>query len=216
MEKATGQDYPQYAVMLNIQGKSCHVIGGGFVATRKVRQLLECGAKVIIVSPSLTVELAGLAEQNKIDYRARDYDPTDVAEAQLMFAATDDPDINDRIAADCRQAKVMVNIAHASERSDFTNPGVLRYGPVQINISTGGASPTLTRHIVDKVNQIIDDRIGLLAESMLTARHTAQRLIHDADQRQEYLRQFGDACWKAWERNEHFPEWSEWIQQQEL
>lgn len=216
MVKDAGQDYPQYAIMLNIQDKPCCVIGGGLVATRKVRQLLECGADVSLVSPSITDELADLAENEKIRYLARDYEAKDVKEAQLVFAATDNPAINDRIAEDCYALRVLVNIAHASERSDFTNPGVLRYGPVQINVSTGGASPTLTRHIVDKVNQIIDERIGALADTLLTARQAAQRHIRDAEQRQEWLRRFGDDCWAAWEHKEDFPDWSVWIQQQEI
>lgn len=215
MGKDTVLDYPQYAIMLNIQSKPCTVIGGGLVATRKVRQLLECGADITVISPFMTDELVDLIKGQQIRYLARNYESGDVKDAQLVFAATDNPTINNLIAEECNALKVLVNIAHASERSDFTNPGVLRYGPVQINVSTGGASPTLTRHIVDKVNQIIDERIGALADTLLTARQAAQQRIADTEQRQEWLRRFSDDCWNAWERKLEFPDWSVWIQQQE-
>ncbi|MGZ9585148.1 precorrin-2 dehydrogenase/sirohydrochlorin ferrochelatase family protein [Paenibacillus marinisediminis] len=207
-------DYPQYAIMLNLKCKLCTVIGGGRVATRKIRQLLECGAEIKIISPVLSAELAELVEQRAIQHVEREYEECDINGACLVFAATDDPIVNEQVAIDCQAAQVLVNVAHASTRSDFTNPGVLRYGPVQVTVSTGGASPTLTRHIIDKVDHIIDDRIAVLADKLHRARSEAQRHIEHDEQRMEWLRRYSDLCWAAWERKEPFPEWSQWEQRQ--
>ncbi|MCR8846234.1 bifunctional precorrin-2 dehydrogenase/sirohydrochlorin ferrochelatase [Paenibacillus sp. SC116] len=204
-------EYPQYAIMLNMKDKRSVVIGGGIVATRKVKQLLDSGAEVMVVSPTLTPALRRLLQEGTICVQLRDYERTDLQDAMLVFAATDDEEVNLQIAEDARVARALVNVAHAPQLSDFTNPGVLRYGPIQINVSTGGASPTLTRHIVDKVDRIIDDRLGILAERLLESRLAAQRTIADDTFRHELLRGFGDVCWKAWEQQQPFPEWDTWF-----
>ncbi|WP_245595964.1 precorrin-2 dehydrogenase/sirohydrochlorin ferrochelatase family protein [Paenibacillus taiwanensis] len=210
---AAMEDYPQYAIMLNVKHKRCVVVGGGQVATRKVKQLLESGAEVTVVSPTLTRTLWRFVQEGMISVEERGYVTADVKDAFLIFAATDDHEVNVMIAVDAKQERVMVNVAHAPELSDFTNPGVLRYGPVQINVSTGGASPTLTRHIVDKVDRIIDERLGLLAEHLYAARINVQQCRIDLPARHELLRQYGDACWQSWERKAPFPVWSEWLEQ---
>ncbi|WP_051217450.1 precorrin-2 dehydrogenase/sirohydrochlorin ferrochelatase family protein [Paenibacillus assamensis] len=204
-------EYPQYAIMLNMKEKRSVVVGGGIVATRKVKQLLDSGAEVMVVSPTLTPALRRLLQEGAICVQLRDYERIDLHDAMLVFAATDDESVNLQIAEDARAIRGLVNVAHAPHLSDFTNPGVLRYGPIQINVSTGGASPTLTRHIVDKVDRIIDDRLGILAECLLESRLAAQRTIANETFRHEMLRRFGDVCWEAWERQQPFPEWETWF-----
>lgn len=205
---------PQYALMLNLEHKRVVVVGGGQVATRKIRQLLECGAEVIVVSPVISALLHEWIQEGSIHVRIKPYSQEDLEGASLVFAATDDPLVNQQVAVDAKAAGIFVNVAHAREASDFTNPAVLRYGHVQINVSTAGASPTLTRHIVERVDDIIDDRLERLADHLLQARQHAQQRIQETRTRQRLLREYGDACWKAWEEREPFPVWDEWYEQQ--
>lgn len=209
------ESYPQYALMLNLMNKKAVVVGGGQVAGRKIKQLLVCGAKVLVVSPVLTGDLEELAGEQRIEVRRKPYSTEDLQGACLIFAATDDPEVNQLVAEDAHQAGIFVNIAHASEGSDFTNPAVLRYGHVQINVSTGGASPTLTRHIVERVDDIIDERLEGLALHLHEARQRAQQDISAAKKRQQILRAYGNACWEAWEQKRPFPIWEEWYSNNE-
>lgn len=215
-KKGQQEDYPQYAIMLNLAGKPCTVIGGGLVAARKVRQLLESGAEVTVVCPTLTEDLQHAARNKQILYEECNYDRARIIGAQLVFAATDDHAVNEQVAVDCHELGIMVNIAHAPAVSDFTNPGVLRYGPIQINVSTGGASPTLTRHIVDKVDHLIDDRLTLLTDQLQCARIEAKKAIANEKVRQKLLRSYGDDCWRAWEQQQSVPIWLEWLSGQSV
>ncbi|UHA74372.1 precorrin-2 dehydrogenase/sirohydrochlorin ferrochelatase family protein [Paenibacillus sp. 481] len=207
-------DLPQYPVMLQLTGRSCVVIGGGVVATRKINNLLEYGAEVTVVSPTLTTSLWRLVQAGTITHLERHYTASDVQGALLVFAATDEEGINEGIATDANEAGALVNVAHAPECSDFTNPGVLRHGQVQISVSTGGASPTLTRRVLNKLSQLVDDRLSDLAGHLMDARHQAQLQFADTQTRHMLLRQFADACWTAWERDEPLPDWQQWQQAQ--
>ena len=68
-----------YPIFLNLQGKRCLVVGGGEVASRKVQELLDAGAVVVVVSPALTEPLLALAQQGAIQHDARPFQDNDVA-----------------------------------------------------------------------------------------------------------------------------------------
>ena len=77
-------------IFLDVTGRRCVVIGGGEIAARKVASLLEVGADVVVVSPSLVDELAGVARRGRIQNLAREYEAGDMTGAALVYAATDD------------------------------------------------------------------------------------------------------------------------------
>jgi len=86
-----------YPVCLDIKNRHCLVVGGGQVGTRKVRTLVQCGARVTVVSPEVTAELNQLARQGKIQIRLRDYLTADLDTAFLVIGSTDDQEQNRRI-----------------------------------------------------------------------------------------------------------------------
>src|SRR4030043_138787 len=90
---------PYYPILLNIQGKKCLVVGGGEVALRKAQTLVEHGATVEIVSPSLCPGLKELVKDGAVRAVLKDYGPGDLDDALLVVAATDDAGINEKVAA---------------------------------------------------------------------------------------------------------------------
>ena len=85
-------------IFLSVKGQYCVVIGGGEIATRKVAQLLRAGAVVQVVSPRLCPNLGKFRDEGRIEHVARTYQPGDVDEAYLAFAATNDERINQQVA----------------------------------------------------------------------------------------------------------------------
>jgi precorrin-2 dehydrogenase/sirohydrochlorin ferrochelatase len=136
-----------YPVFLNVQGKHCLVVGGGAVATRKVQGLLEAGAAVTVVSPTLTDDLSMLAHDGVIQHAARPFRDDDVKGCALVIGATDQPAVNDAVYAACQRHGVWVNIVDVPAACDFIAPAVVRRGALQIAISTSGHSPTLAKRI---------------------------------------------------------------------
>ena len=138
---------PYYPILLNIQGRKCLVVGGGPVALRKVKALLEHGANVEVVSPTFCPELNQLATDGAIRAIQRDYKSEDLQHAFIAIAATDNAKTNERVAAEARRRGVLVNVANDPKSSDFIVPSYLKRGDVIIAVSTSGRSPALARKI---------------------------------------------------------------------
>lgn len=142
-----------YPSFLNIQGKRCVVIGGGKVALRKVKALLDCGANVTVVSPALHRDLAQLAEAGTISLIHRNDKPGDLMGAFIAIAATTETDTNKRVAMEAKSQGILVNVADDLEQSDFIVPSYVRRGDLTIAVSTAGKSPALAQKIRKKLEK---------------------------------------------------------------
>jgi precorrin-2 dehydrogenase/sirohydrochlorin ferrochelatase len=138
---------PYYPIFLNIHGKPCLVIGGGQVALRKVRALLEHGADVKLISPDICPELSTLVENRAISAIRKSYQAGDLHGAFIVIAATDNSNINSEIVKECHSLGVLVNVVDNAEESDFILPSSLRRGSLTVAIATSGKSPALSRKI---------------------------------------------------------------------
>ena len=149
-----------YPVNLDLQDQAVVIVGGGAVAARKARRLITAGARVCVVSPRLNDALAALAAEGCITHLARGYRVGDLAGALLVFAATDDAELNLAVAAEARERSILVDVVDAPRRSGFTTPAVLERGELLITVSTAGASPALSRRIVAELEPIFGPEYG--------------------------------------------------------
>jgi len=140
-----------YPVFLDIREKKCVIIGGGEVALRKAERLLDCGAKVLVISPKLTPALAALKEKNVISHVAAGYSCDLIDKAALIIGATDDEKTNARISSDARAKGIPINIVDDPKRCDFILPALVQRGDLAIAIGTGGKSPALARHLREEL-----------------------------------------------------------------
>jgi siroheme synthase-like protein len=145
--KRRNQTPPYYPIFLNISGKRCVVVGGGEVALRKVKALLEHEASVEVISPDLCPGLSQLAKSRAIQVLQRSYDGGDLQGAFIAIAATDDGKTNSQVVEEARAKGVLVNVVDDSEHSDFIVPSQLRRGDITIAVSTAGKSPALAHKI---------------------------------------------------------------------
>ena len=136
-----------YPLSLNLHGCRVLVTGGGMVATRKVKRLLEYGARVLLVSPDVTETLRQLSETGKLEWEKREAVAADVAGCTLVFAATSQPGANEAIANAARQAGIPVNRADAPQVCDFLVPALLRRGDVTLAVTTDGKAPALAKWV---------------------------------------------------------------------
>ncbi|MFH1382032.1 MAG: bifunctional precorrin-2 dehydrogenase/sirohydrochlorin ferrochelatase [Chloroflexota bacterium] len=147
------QERLYYPVFMNLTGRKCAVAGGGKVAWRKVKSLLDASASVTVISPALCPELEQLAEKNTIHILRKTYVPADLEGAVLVIAATDEPDTNRKVAEEARRRGIPVNVVDNAEQSDFIAPSYLRRGDLTIAVSTAGDSPALSRKIRTQLEQ---------------------------------------------------------------
>ncbi len=135
-----------FPVTLKLGGRRCLVVGGGKVALRKARALMQAGAKVIVAAPEFDPAFNGLQKKGAVLRRKR-YSALDLRGAFFAVAATNDRELNDRISRDARKARILINVVDEPDLSDAIIPSTLRRGDFSISVSTGGASPMLAAKI---------------------------------------------------------------------
>jgi siroheme synthase-like protein len=164
-----------YPVFLDLADRPCLVVGGGPVAEGKVVGLLAAGARVTVVSPTVTARLAGWAAEGRLVHLAREYRPGDVDGCRLALVATDDAAVTRAVAADGCARGVWVNAADEPSRCDFILPAVIRRGRLVVAVSTGGASPAAARAIREELEGYLTEEHAALVELAAEAREDLRR-----------------------------------------
>jgi uroporphyrin-III C-methyltransferase/precorrin-2 dehydrogenase/sirohydrochlorin ferrochelatase len=172
-----------FPIFLNIKSKRCVLIGGGAVAERKAASLLNAGADLILVAPTLTENLAGWRDAGQLHHLERTFQDEDLADAHLVIAATSDADTNRRIAELADSLRIPVNVVDQPELCSFIVPSIIDRSPVVAAISTGGASPVLARLIRARMESLIPAGYGRLAELCSRFRQRVKETFANPDER---------------------------------
>jgi siroheme synthase-like protein len=169
-----------YPVSLDVTGRACLVVGGGTVAARKARGLLECGALVTVIAPSLAPEMEELSDRlQAVMHRA--YASGDAARFRLVVTATGRPDVDGAVHDDAEAAGVWINSADDRAHSSFILPAVHRDGAVTVAVSTGGLSPALSSWLRDRLAAECGENAGVLAALIGEARQRLRRAGRRSD-----------------------------------
>ena len=140
-----------YPAFIDVRGRDCVVIGGGDLGEEKVVKLLECDAKVVVVSPDVTPKVKGLADTGEVEWIRREYKDGDLERAFIAIANTGDPEMDGRISKEAEERNVILNVVDVTHLCTFIAPSVARRGEVTVATSTGGASPALARTFREKL-----------------------------------------------------------------
>ena len=160
-----------YPIFLDLSGRRCVVVGGGKVAGRKARKLLQARARVVVISPEIEAELESVA----VEVHRRPYAEGDLEGAYLAFAATDSRGVNAAVAREAKERGIPVNVADRPSDGDFALPSTLRRGALQVAVSTGGASPTLARKIKDKLEEVFAPEWAGVVEELRRDRRKGEK-----------------------------------------
>ena len=175
-----------YPIFLDLKGWHCAVIGGGEVASRKVRALLDAGAKVVVISPDLCSSLARWRDEGLIAHKALCFTPECLDRIRLVIAATNDAALNRNVAEIAEERDLLVNVVDMPDVGNFILPAILDRSPVQIAISTGGASPMLARHLKARLETLIPSGYGQLARLLERFRQDVKRCIPEMSGRRRF------------------------------
>lgn len=166
-----------YPVNLSLENKKCVVLGAGIVALRKVKRLLECGARVCVIAEEIVPPLKGLLKQKKIIFKNKKANLNDLKGAFLVVAATNDRKLNARVCAYCLKKNILVNVVDSPGECNFILPSVLRRGNLAISVSTDGLSPALAKKIRRDIQQRFGFEYAKLLRLMKSVRPEALRKI---------------------------------------
>ena len=151
-----------YLLGLRLGGRRVVVVGGGAVATRRIPALLDAGANVVLVSPSVTVSLEDLAAVGRIRWEERAYADGDCAGAWLVHACTDDPAVNAAVASAADQQHIWCVRADDAQASAAWTPASGQADDVRIGVLSG--DPRRSAAIRDAI-------LAGLRTGQLSARH---------------------------------------------
>lgn len=173
-------------VFFHLENRPCVVVGGGEVARRKIDRLLRSGAQVTVVAPQLDAAVAELKAADRITHIEADFDAAYLDGKALVIAATDDDAVNHEVADAAGQWNIPVNVVDNPALCTFIMPSIIDRDPVQIAISTGGASPVLARLLRARLETLVPSGYGRLAELMRDFREKVKVRFTDQRERRRF------------------------------
>ena len=170
-----------YPVHLDIQNRNCLVVGGGSVGTRKVKTLLDCGARVTVISLGVSQQLRELAASGDIILAERSYQSEDLNAVFLVIGATDDEKLNQQISSDADRLNTLCNIADRPEVCNFILPSIVHRDDLVITISTSGKSPALAKKLRQTLENQFGEEYGTLLQLMGAIRKKLLQQAHEPE-----------------------------------
>jgi uroporphyrin-III C-methyltransferase/precorrin-2 dehydrogenase/sirohydrochlorin ferrochelatase len=170
----------------NLNGRRCVMVGGGSVALRKIRPLIEVGAKVEIIAPEINTAITDLAEKHSLCLYQRKFNNADLEGAALVIAATDDKQLNKQVSEQAQKLNIPVNVVDQPELCSVVFPSIVDRSPVQIAISSGGTAPVLARMLRTRLESLIPSGYGFLAQLAGKFRQQVKEKITEPNSRKAF------------------------------
>ncbi len=146
-------DYPYFPLFVDLSGKKLLVVGAGRIAYRRIRTLLRFAPRVAVVAVGALPELEALPG---VELLKKPYAPSDLDGADLVFAATNDPAVNDRVYEDCKRLGIPVNVASDKGKSDFYFPGVAVKENTVIGVTASGKDHEEAKRLTEAVRELLE------------------------------------------------------------
>jgi precorrin-2 dehydrogenase/sirohydrochlorin ferrochelatase len=159
-----------YPVSLTLDGRRVLVVGGGRLATRRIEELLETGARVEVVSPVVTADIEAWADSGRLAWAERPFEAGDVIGAWLCVAATDDPAVNRSVVVAAEQGHCFVSAAGDGSQSSARPMSVLRHGDLEVAVGTSGRAPGAAAWIRRQLATVVGPEYGVLVDLAAEAR----------------------------------------------
>jgi len=170
-----------YPVHLDINNRNCLVVGGGGVGTRKVKTLLDCGARVMVISLTVSQQLQDLATSGEIQLEERSYQTEDLNDMFLVIGATDDEKLNKQISSDADGLNTLCNIVDRPEVCNFILPSIVHRDDLVITISTSGKSPAFAKKLRKALENQFGEEYGTLLHLLGAVRIKLLQQVHEPE-----------------------------------
>ena len=183
-----------FPFFVDLEGKHGLIVGGGAVALRKAQKLLPYGPRLAVVAPELKAEFW---ELHGVEFLRRPFAVTDLDGCAFAVAATDDRELNHRIAELCKKQHIPVNVADSREDSTFLFPALLRRGELSVGVSASGAAPAAAAWTRDRFDQIRPDRLEDILQYLENIRELLRQAVPDGETRRRLLAVLAADCMEA-------------------
>ncbi|HET7369983.1 MAG TPA: siroheme synthase CysG, partial [Gammaproteobacteria bacterium] len=175
-----------YPLFVDLHQRRVLIVGGGAVAERKALALIDTGALIRLVAPTVTPGLRRLAETGAIDWQHGTFADTMLRNQWLVIAATDNAALNEAVATAARARRLFANVVDDAALSTFQVPAVVDRHPLQIAISSGGTAPALATWVRAHLETILDGSLGPLAALLARWRGRIRSALPDSRSRRRF------------------------------
>ena len=150
-------------IFCQLRGRDCLLVGGGDVAERKARLLLDAGARVTVNALGFSPQFHVWADSQMLTLVQAPFTPTLLDTCWLAIAATDDEDVNQQVSDAAEARRIFCNVVDAPQQASFIMPSIIDRSPLMVAVSSGGTSPVLARLLREKLESILPLHLGQLA-----------------------------------------------------
>lgn len=177
-------------IFLDIKDRPILVVGGGELAARKIGLLHKAEGRVKVVAESLCPSIEEMVDRKEVEHLNRVFDPADLDGCALIFAATDDEELNKRVSRLSIEADIPVNVVDRLELCTFIMPAVVDRSPVLVAVSTGGEAPILSRVVKARLETFLPTGLGRLADFAGACRERVKAVIPEGAPRLRFWENF--------------------------
>lgn len=176
-----------YPIFLNLKRKRVLLFGGGQVALRKAKSLIQSEARLSVISKDFSDAFVRFAKSKKIKLRKGSQIPKQINRYSLIITATSDASFNRSVYQVCSRKGIWMNAVDDPKHSSFIVPSVVRRGNLQIAISTGGASPALAKLLRQKFETELGTNYAKLVQFLRKDRLNIKKNISSVKNRRKYF-----------------------------
>jgi len=152
-----------FPAFLDLNGRSCLVVGGGDVAFRKVRLLTAAGAVITIVAPDISQDLIDFSGNKRLEFVLREFRSSDVSSHWLVVSATGNPAVERSVFKAATDAGIFCNGVDDITNCSYITPAIVDRSPIVVAISSGGAAPVLARKLREQIELSLPSGLSGLA-----------------------------------------------------
>jgi siroheme synthase, N-terminal domain len=147
-----------FPVFMDLSSKEVLIVGGGNIALRRVRTLLQFNCNISIITPKISKELLDIVNENAVKLIKRRYLSDDVVGKTLVIAATSDRNVNKQIGIDAGALGILVSVADARKECSFIFPGIIIDEPIVIGVTASGENHKLAKEVTADIKEIFNKR----------------------------------------------------------
>jgi uroporphyrin-III C-methyltransferase/precorrin-2 dehydrogenase/sirohydrochlorin ferrochelatase len=182
---------------INLNNRSCLMVGGGKVALRKIETLLDYETRITVIAPDADKKICYYADRKLLELKKRDYKSPEASLFGLVISATSDNIINETVYNDCLEAGIPVNVVDKPSLCDFIFPALVKRESLTVAVSTDGQAPFLSHHLRKILDDIFPAHWKKIAGLASKFRNLVQdRFKGDTGRKAESYKKFLESDWK--------------------
>ena len=179
-----------FPIFCQLKDKPCLLVGGGEIAERKARLLMEAGAIISVIAPSFTRQFMQWHTEQKLNCVTGLFTADYLSGKWLVIAATDSEQVNQQVFQTATEKQIFCNVVDSPEQASFIMPSVIDRSPIVVAISSGGKAPVLARILREKIEQLLPNYLGELAQLAGKLRDKIKQRFSSMSARRYFWEQF--------------------------